>query len=76
MLNFSTKQVSNVLVMVVTGGAVLAYSALQPNTEPNVPTLHVTAVTEAVKVENISQEYARAHRELMKQADEAPVKSF
>jgi len=76
MINISPTLVKSLLVMVITGSSVFAYSSLQPSATFNLQPQQAKAVTEAVKVENISQDYARAHMELMKLPDEEHAKSF
>ncbi|MFM7009447.1 MAG: hypothetical protein ACKO0Z_08990 [Betaproteobacteria bacterium] len=76
MLNFSQNLGKSLLVIALTSGAVLAYSELESTSSDAVSVTQAIVQTQSVKVENISMDYARAHLELMKLPDEAPVKAF
>ena len=76
MLNFSQNLGRSLLVIAVTSSVALAYSGLASISPDDVLVTKAAQQTEFVKVENISMDYARAHIELMKQPEEAPVNSF
>lgn len=76
MMNFSQKLGKGIVVMTITGSAVMAYSELQTREPQTVQVSRAAISTDSVKVENVSLDYARAHTELMKLPDEMPVRAF
>jgi len=76
MLTFSKNTLKGFVVAVLASCAAVAYSERQPDMHAHVQTPQAKALIKAIKVENISYDYARAHVDLMKKPDEIPVSSF
>lgn len=75
MLTFS-KSTFKGFVVVLACCVGVAYFGLEPDMHLHVPAPQEQILTKAIKVENISSDYAQAHIDLMKQPDEISVSSF
>jgi len=76
MLNFSKNALKSFVAAVLVSCAVFVYSGPHLDMPSNVQAQQEQVIIEAIKVENISRDYARAHADLMKKPDEIPVSSF